>query len=148
MPHRGCFRPRLFPSPPVITVFHGQPDVVAGDVGSAGPAAGGGYTALRRLPRSPQALDRYLSRLPALWGRGPMTTSQRAYARIEELLTSYVMPPRLTAELYLALGDLPGITVDRHVVDLAGRPGAAFAMPEGRRTSPAGGGAGQCCDDR
>ncbi|MGO9159653.1 MAG: CU044_5270 family protein [Streptosporangiaceae bacterium] len=130
-PRRGCFR--LFAMPPTISVYHGQPAVEAASDGSTGPPGGVGYTALRRLPRSPQALDRYLIRLPALWGRGPMTTSQRAYARIEGLLTAYVLPPRLTAELYLALGDLPGITVDRHVVDLAGRPGAAFAMPEGWR---------------
>lgn len=45
------------------------------------------------------------------------------------MLTSYVMPPRLTAELYRALGEIPGVTVDDHAVDVAGRPGVGFISP-------------------
>jgi hypothetical protein len=45
------------------------------------------------------------------------------------MLASYVMPPRLTAELYRALTDIPGVTVNGHAVDVAGRPGIGFISP-------------------
>jgi hypothetical protein len=54
---------------------------------------------------------------------------------IETLLTSYVMPPQLTAELYQALGDIPGVAVDDHAVDVAGRQGVGFTsadLPDGQ----------------
>ena len=38
------------------------------------------------------------------------------------------MPPALTAELYRALGDIPGVTVDQHAVDVAGRAGIGFQI--------------------
>jgi hypothetical protein len=53
----------------------------------------------------------------------------REFDAIEDMITSYVMPPQLTAELYRALGDIPGVTVDEHAVDVAGRPGIATATP-------------------
>jgi hypothetical protein len=84
------------------------------------------YADLGSLPRSPQALLRYLANLPlphrSGWGPAPV----RQFVIIEDLLTTYVMPPRLTAELYRALGDIPGVTVDAHAVDVAGRPGIGF----------------------
>ena len=48
---------------------------------------------------------------------------------IDYLLITYVMPPRLTAELYRALGDVPGVTVNDHAVDVAGRPGIGVIGP-------------------
>jgi hypothetical protein len=84
------------------------------------------YAGLGSLPRSPQALLRYLAKLPLYhrsgWGPAPV----REFTIIEELITTYVMPPRLTAELYRALGEIPGVTVDPHAVDVAGRPGIGF----------------------
>ncbi len=124
IPHHGCHRFSQFIEPPNVVLFHGQPAISAGQTGRSGWVS---YAALSRLPRSPRALDRYLSRLPSPFA-GARTVSLRAFRQIEQLLTSYVMPPRLTAELYLALGDLPAVSVDRHVVDLAGRPGMAFVI--------------------
>jgi hypothetical protein len=87
------------------------------------------YAGLRSLPRDPGALDRYLGRLrlPHLrrWGPPPV----REFIIIEMMLTSYLMPPRLTAELYQALGDIPGVTVSDHAVDVAGRHGVGFISP-------------------
>jgi hypothetical protein len=84
------------------------------------------YADLGSLPRSPQALLRYLSNLPlphrSGWGPAPV----REFVIIEELLTTYVMPPHLTAELYRALGEIPGVTIDTHAADVAGRPGIGF----------------------
>lgn len=92
------------------------------------------YAGLGFLPTSPQALDRYLGslHLPG-WGPAPV----REFEIIKELLITYVMPPALTAELYRALGDIPGVTVDHHAVDVAGRDGVGFQITLPRR---AGGG--------
>ena len=84
------------------------------------------YAGLGSLPRSPQALLRYLANLPlphrSGWGPAPV----RQFVIIEDLLTTYVMPPRLTAGLYRALGEIPGVTVNTNAVDVAGRPGIGF----------------------
>jgi hypothetical protein len=53
----------------------------------------------------------------------------RAFSVICSLLSAYVMPPRLTAELYQALGDLPGVEIHRNAADVTGRHGIAFYMP-------------------
>lgn len=92
------------------------------------------YADLSSLPRSPEALDRYLAdlRFPHWQGWGP--PAAREFTIIEMMLTSYVMPPQLTAEMYRALGDIPGVTVDDHAVDVAGRHGVGFistGMPGG-----------------
>jgi hypothetical protein len=83
------------------------------------------YAHLGSLPRQPRALDRYLASLlpPAI---GP--ASDREFLAIQTMITAYTMPPALTAEFYRALGDIPGIRVDTHAVDVAGRHGVAF-MP-------------------
>jgi hypothetical protein len=83
------------------------------------------YAGLSSLPRDPVALDRYLAGLPLRgWGPAPV----RVFKVIEDLLITYVMPPALTAELYRALGNIPGVTVDRHAVDIAGRHGIGFKI--------------------
>lgn len=87
------------------------------------------YADLRSLPRDPGALDRYLGRLPLPHLRGWGPPPAREFVIIAMMLTSYLMPPRLTAELYRALGDIPGVTVTDHAVDVAGRPGVGFISP-------------------
>ena len=52
-----------------------------------------------------------------------------AFDQITAMLWLYTMPSKLTAELYYALADVPGVTVDGHATDLAGRPGVAFVLP-------------------
>jgi len=100
------------------------------------------YADLGALSRSPRALLRYLANLPlphrSGWGPAPV----RQFVIIEELLTTYVMPPRLTAELYRTLGEIPGVTVDTHAVDVAGRPGIGF-----RHTVQPAAGAGEIIID-
>jgi hypothetical protein len=87
------------------------------------------YAGLRSLPRDPATLDRYLGRLrlPHRSGWGPPPA--REFVIIEMMLSSYLMPPSLTAELYRALGDIPGVTVSDHAVDVAGRRGVGFISP-------------------
>ncbi len=112
-----------------------QPSIVPQDRGG-GWAVGGAsgkipvsYAGLISLPRDPGALVRYLGQLSVPHPRGWGSPAARAFTIIGMMLTSYVMPPRLTAELYRALGDIPGVTVNEHAVDVAGRPGVGFISP-------------------
>jgi RNA polymerase sigma-70 factor (ECF subfamily) len=119
--------------------FIGQPDVGPVKAGGIGIGALTGpmpvpYVGLSSLPRDPVALDRYFAGLLTP-GDGPAPV--RAFRVIEDLLITYVMPPTLTAELYRALGNIPGVTVDQHAADIAGRHGIGF-----RIALPAGQGAG------
>ena len=89
------------------------------------------YTKLGSLPRDPVALDEYLARLS--YPDGKETRAGRVtadFTTIEDLLASAVLPPALNAELYLALGAIPGIQVKTHVRDIAGRAGVAFVLPK------------------
>ena len=90
------------------------------------------YAELGSLPRSPSALDRYLASLP-LPGGGPAPF--REFEIISGTAHHVLMPPALTAELYRALGDIPGVTVNQHAVDVAGRAGIGFQItaPHRRR---------------
>ncbi|MGN6792464.1 MAG: CU044_5270 family protein, partial [Streptosporangiaceae bacterium] len=112
--------------------YIGQPEV------TVAPSAGWGvtyrsllgiipirYADLSKLPGSPHALVRYLGHL-RLPKSGP--PAARAFRVIVELIQTYVMPPQLTAELYRALADIPGVTVDNHAIDVAGRHGVGFAF--------------------
>ena len=83
------------------------------------------YADVGKLPGDPQGLVDYLGHLP-LPKLGPPPA--RAFTVIVELIQTYVMPPRLTAELFRALADIPGVTVDKHAVDIAGRHGVGFAF--------------------
>jgi hypothetical protein len=58
------------------------------------------------------------------WGPAPV----REFEIIKERLITYVMPAALTAELYQALGNVPGVTVDRNATDIAGRHGIGFRI--------------------
>ncbi len=127
-----CYGDDATSNPPSCAQFIGQPAVFVAPhdtsfVGETGtiPVS---YAALRALPRTPRALVAYLAglRFPHLAGWGPAPF--RVFEITEEMLTTYVMPPALTAELYRALALIPGVTLDRHAVDVAGRPGIGLSM--------------------
>jgi hypothetical protein len=48
---------------------------------------------------------------------------------IQGILSTYETTPRLAAELFRALADIPGISVRDHITDVAGRTGVGFALP-------------------
>jgi hypothetical protein len=87
------------------------------------------YADLGSLPSNPAALERYLADRQAYMSWA--SPSKRAFDSIESIFAQYVVPPKLAAELYRALADIPGVTVNAHVRDIAGRPGVAFALPGG-----------------
>lgn len=107
LPHGGC-KPQMF-----LTT-----DGLGADI----PLT---YAELGSLPRSPAALDRYLASLQVPRGE---PAPVREFEIITGMLFTYVMPPALTAELYRALGDIPGVSVDQHAVDVAGRAGIGFQI--------------------
>lgn len=115
---QGCGRPTG--QPQVFALPHGQGVTWSGQTGN--PLA---YTQLRSLPRDPVALDRFLA---GLAHQGHSTAAERQFGDIQALLTTYVMPPALTAELYRALAAVPGVTVDRHAADVAGRTGIGLRL--------------------
>jgi hypothetical protein len=51
-----------------------------------------------------------------------------AFNEIEGLLLELHAPPKLTTELYRALAYVPGVTVNAHATDIAGRRGIAFEL--------------------
>jgi len=85
------------------------------------------YSQLGSLPTSPAALDAYLASLVPP-GESPAPKGVEAFSAINGMLDSYVLPPRLQAELYQALAVIPGIQVDSHVTAIDGQAGVAFKM--------------------
>lgn len=95
------------------------------------------YAGLGALPADPAALEKYLA--DAGWRNEFVTGEQvspeggnlnaSAFDQITAMLWLYTMPSKLTAELYHALADVPGVTVDEQATDPAGRPGVAFVLP-------------------
>lgn len=89
------------------------------------------YTDVGSLPRDPRSLARDLGGLRLPSGTGLGRGGPQAFFLIYTVLSTYVLQPRLTAELYQALGDIPGLTVDAHAADVTGRPGIGLALPLG-----------------
>jgi hypothetical protein len=85
------------------------------------------YADLGSLPADPRALLARLERICA--ARVNFAPACHPFTIIGRLFTAYLMAPALTAELFQALGDVPGVTVVKDAVDLAGRPGVAFRIP-------------------
>jgi hypothetical protein len=113
------------PSPIALTYGGGDADINKIPVS---------YAKLNSLPRNPVTLDHYFGSLHAPGESAAVSEFQIIY----DLVISYVMPPALTAELYRALGDVPGVTVNDHAVDAAGRTGIGFQSPVPFFSHPAG----------
>lgn len=98
-----------------------------------------GYSNLDKVPADPKALVRWAMKTPG--GGGHYTTADlawNAFNGIEGTLMDIVLPPKLAAELYRALADIPGVTVNKNAVDPAGRPSLAFVLSDLDRTGSGG----------
>jgi hypothetical protein len=90
-----------------------------------------GYSNLAKVPTDPKALVRWAMKPPG--GGGHYTTADlawNAFNGIEGTLMDIVLPPKVAAELYRALADIPGVTVNKNAVDAAGRHGPAFVLTD------------------
>jgi hypothetical protein len=98
-----------------------------------------GYSNLAKVPTDPKALVRWAMKTPG--GGGHYTTADlawNAFNGIEGTLMDIVLPPKLAAELYRALADIPGVTVNKKAVDPAGRQGLAFVLSDLDHTGSGG----------
>jgi hypothetical protein len=92
------------------------------------------YGSLGSLPAKPGALVKRLAEIGVRAHTGEpvgcsqSTTSCTAFLAISELLSSYVMPSALTAEVYRALGDIAGVSVVSRI-DVGGQPCTGFRIP-------------------
>jgi hypothetical protein len=88
------------------------------------------YSQLGSLPKDPAALDAYLAHLSYPNPDATKANKDVAdFSTIDAMLSTYVLPPALTAELYHALADIPTITARTDVTDIDGRSGVAFVLP-------------------
>jgi hypothetical protein len=89
------------------------------------------YSQIDSLPANPVALDAYLAHLD--YPNPNATTANKAtaeFSNIEEMLTVWVLPPKLTAELYHALADIPTVIAETNVKNITGQVGLAFILPQ------------------
>jgi hypothetical protein len=87
------------------------------------------YSQLASLPTDPKELEHYLEGVPAKgWASG--SPAHIAFTLAGDLLTNYYMPPDITAAVLRAIGVNPGVTVDNHATDAAGRPGVGFVFAD------------------
>ena len=86
------------------------------------------YGQVVSLPRNPAALDAYLES-DAGRNATPDNKAAVAFNNFDFLLSDFVLPSALQAEVYQALALLPGIRVDSHVTTIAGQDGIAFVYP-------------------
>jgi hypothetical protein len=86
------------------------------------------YSELNALPRDPMALIQYIYRSEARVGIAPGLGTEIAFQELGQLALEYVLPPRLTAEVYQALADIPGVTVNKDAVTITGVHGIAFVL--------------------
>jgi hypothetical protein len=110
------------------TTADGTKQYVGGGMGTT--ATSPKYSQLGSLPKDPPALDAYLAHLS--YPNPDATKANKDVAdffTIEAMLSNYVLPPALTAELYRALADIPTVTARTGVTDIAGRSGVAFVLP-------------------
>jgi hypothetical protein len=85
------------------------------------------YSQLGSLPRDPAALDAYLGN-KAGKNAAPDIKAAAVFNDFDDMLSNFVLPPALQAEVYQALALLPGIQVDSHVTTIAGQVGVAFVQ--------------------
>lgn len=122
----------IYPPPPLTegtwTTADGTKDYVGGGMGTTDTSPK--YSQLGSLPKDPAALDAYLAHLSYPNPDATQANKDVAdFTTIETMLSTYVLPPALTAELYHALADIPTITARKDVTDIDGRSGAAFVLP-------------------
>jgi hypothetical protein len=92
-------------------------------------SAAAAYARLGSLPKDPAALEAYFADKTPYPHPAPALRAELAYSAIQHMLASEVLPPSLTAELYHALADVPGVIAEKNVKDISGLTGVEFILP-------------------
>jgi hypothetical protein len=93
-------------------------------------SAASAYSKLSSLPKNPAALEAYFADNIAYHNPTPALRAEQAYIKIQSMLSSEILPPSLTAELYHAFADIPGIIAEKNVKDISGQTGVEFILPQ------------------
>ncbi|GAB3990426.1 hypothetical protein GCM10029978_118280 [Actinoallomurus acanthiterrae] len=91
------------------------------------------YPLLAALPTDPAALDAFVASHEFIGGLKPRNAEERAvalYGQYCAILRNGVAPPKIVAAVYRAIARLPGVTLRKNTVDLAGRPAIAVGRVE------------------
>jgi hypothetical protein len=132
-PGQWVYREVMFYPPPPLTegtwtTADGTKQYVGGGMGTTDTSPK--YSQLGSLPKDPAALDAYLAYLSYPNPDATKANKDVAdFSTIETMLSDYVLPPALTAELYHALADIPTVAARTDVTDIDGRSGVAFVLP-------------------
>jgi hypothetical protein len=125
------FKWRTYDTENTWTMADGDHYYTTGNVWGLGGDPTVTYAQLYTLPANPVALDAFLAHQQY---PGPNATiankATSEFSGIEGLLIDYVLPPRLTAELYRALADIPTVIGKKNVKDIFGQTGDAFILPQ------------------
>ncbi|MBC6457115.1 CU044_5270 family protein [Actinomadura sp. HBU206391] len=88
------------------------------------------YPSLAALPTDPKALPGAMAAKGYLDGFDEQTARERAetlYLEYNAILRNGVAPPKLEGAIFRSIASLPGVTLRRNAVDVAGRPAIAVA---------------------
>jgi hypothetical protein len=85
------------------------------------------YASVAALPRDPDALLAWVYKqgVPGMVKKDPRDS--RAFGLLGGILRNNVLPPQLEATIYRALAKIPGVTLNKGAVDIAGRPALGVA---------------------
>lgn len=89
---------------------------------SSGAKAPMNYRAVQKLPTDPEAMYKWLHS-----GKNARSRSDdSAFQTATEILSENLVPPEVSAALFRAVAELPGVTAESGVVDALGRGGIAI----------------------
>jgi hypothetical protein len=106
------------------TAFYDHGKLVTAPTGGAMPPVD--YASVVKIPLDPDALIAW-----AQQGAPPARTAEErdgeAFGMLASLLNDNLVPPRQEAAVYRAMAKIPGVTLDKKTVDVAGRPALAVS---------------------
>jgi hypothetical protein len=106
----------------VATYDHGKLTVTA--TGGGMPPVD--YASVVKIPLDPDALVAWVKE-NSPQGRTAGERDGAAFGMLASLLNNNLVPPRQEAAVYRAMAKIPGVTLDKKTVDVAGRPALAVS---------------------
>jgi hypothetical protein len=107
------------------TAFYDHGKLITAATGGAMPPVD--YASIVKIPLDPDALIAWVKK-DAPPARTAGERDGEAFGTLASLLNNNLVPPRQEAAVYRAMAKIPGVTLDRKTVDVAGRPALAVSM--------------------